>query len=203
VLNWSILIVWFMGLSLLIALAISLSTDFSNSGEIVTSENLQTNAEKRIFVNMKDDKLNKGDFDFKEIGNYKILKQNQNLTTYGNAQINLYHTADSLAYLEIVKTGRGSTKSEASFNAKNISYYYVIQDSCINIDSFFKINDDVKIRNQSLSLNFYLPNSFSIKFDEQSLKLLNKSIIPDSKRLPRMVQAVFLMQNKELQLVSE
>ncbi len=201
-LNLSLLILWISGLAMMIALSVSLSTHFIGSGESVNKISLDSDTSKRIYIHtIKTIPEGVSTFSY-DVNNMKMYRVNNNLIPAGEIEIHLNYTTDSLPYAEIVKTSRGATRTDANQYAGNISFGYSVNDSVFNINDYYYLPENAKLRGQEVEILFYLPDGYSIVLDECALDRLDDSNLPEFDEFPAMKQAVIMMHREGPELIS-
>ncbi|HQL69663.1 MAG TPA: hypothetical protein PLA77_02455, partial [Bacteroidales bacterium] len=137
-----------------------------------------------------------------DVNNMKMYRVNNNLIPAGEIEIHLNYTTDSLPYAEIVKTSRGATRTDANQYAGNISFGYSVNDSVFNINDYYYLPENAKLRGQEVEILFYLPDGYSIVLDECALDRLDDSNLPEFDEFPAMKQAVIMMHREGPELIS-
>ena len=91
--------------------------------------------------------------------------QNHSVIYSNNIRFNVYKSADSTTYLEIVRKARGKKATEARNSAENINYSYSFSNNNLVLNDFLLTDVKNKFRNQEVIINLYVPEGLHFKTD--------------------------------------
>jgi phage shock protein PspC (stress-responsive transcriptional regulator)/tetrahydromethanopterin S-methyltransferase subunit G len=91
--------------------------------------------------------------------------QNRAVIYSNNIRFNVYKSADSTTYIEIVRKARGKKATEARNSAENINYSYSFSNNNLVLNDFLLTDVKNKFRNQEVIINLYVPEGLHFKTD--------------------------------------
>ncbi|MEO8759556.1 MAG: PspC domain-containing protein [Bacteroidia bacterium] len=173
-LNLSAGVLWFVGLTLCLCLAVNVLNDFSDDTQLKKQLDVHFINSDTLYV-----KANNGyektetDVDF-EWGNELWLINNtkQPSIWWGKPSVKIITSENDSVSVFVVRTAAGKQKTEASLRAKNINYNAAQQDSVLLLDNLFSFTNIDKYRNQEVEVLIKLPKNKVIYLDNSLKKLL-------------------------------
>lgn len=172
-------IVWLIGFLLLLYVGIRTGSDFNKTAKV--RENFNVIQKDTLYLKMHETPINSleiNESDNDEEGEENYRRHNRGDNDYligetkgsryllGNAQLNIIKSQTDKIQIVVVKEAKGSSKVVASDRAKNISYLINQQDSLIEFDNLFKVNNADKFRVQDLLIIVKLPVGKVIYLDK-------------------------------------
>lgn len=203
ILNLSMFILWLVGLSMLIALSISMSSHFVSSNDVVLKNIVIADSAKTIHVNTLS---NMGEDDFMEhvfIENLRLVKVNNAVKAAGQVEVSVHASTDSIAYFEVQKCSRGENRSQAGKNASMIRYRFAVQDSLITLDEYFFLPDGFKLRGQEVEIGICIPVGTKLVLDKNTMPLIEDTESVGNIDFDELQSGTFLMTPQGLILVAE
>lgn len=91
--------------------------------------------------------------------------QNHSVIYSNNIRFNVYKSADTTTYLEIVRKARGKKATEARNSAEKINYSYSFSNNNLVLNDFLLTDVKNKFRNQEVIINLYVPEGMHFKTD--------------------------------------
>jgi phage shock protein PspC (stress-responsive transcriptional regulator) len=169
---------WAVGLALLIYVGYIVSDEFRERAKSKQTVYLSQPASNTIYIKVKRD-YDYADFDIeKRHRNYRnwtkegydVLDSNGTTVLVGYPEFNIRESANDSFYVVINKYARGADRKLALDNAKQISYTVSQTDSLIELQPFFEIKENQKIRAQHVDVILHVPKGKMI--------YMNKSVRP-------------------------
>ncbi|MGE0077753.1 MAG: PspC domain-containing protein [Bacteroidales bacterium] len=102
-----------------------------------------------------------------------LTTQNGKKTISGKPNLIIEKSDEQCPNITLIKKARGGNKTLAKQNASEIIYNYTIQDSTITIDPTYTLPNNIKWKNQDITLILNLPLGSSVYLDSTVLDLLD------------------------------
>ena len=157
---------WIFGI---VNLAIIGGNQFKNFKEkadnYTIAANLDSTVKDVIYINNRNNELTHDDdaivikdIYFSNVDDYTVL--------YGKPQI-IFEKSETSSYELIIKRqAKDKTKKGAFKATENISYNWNLQDSILHLDRYFNINNDIKWKDQQLTIFIKIPVDKKICLDD-------------------------------------
>ncbi len=163
--KYTLLALWLIAISVLIALGLKQATEFAYDGKSVQKEiiNIQPNDTLKIKFKYNDyfakDILRQNEYSFTQ-------DENNNQLIYSN-EINFHivKTDEKMPYLQIERQAQGKSSVDARNRADAIKYAYVIEGNTIILDNYLLTQKANKYRDQKVEIYLYVPDGLHIKPD--------------------------------------
>jgi phage shock protein PspC (stress-responsive transcriptional regulator) len=153
---------WIIGLGICIYIGVRVGTSFKEKTSNKSTEDIFIPKSQTLWIKASS-------FDVAEVdevdqeGNYHV----------SNVHLDIRSAApDSTFKLQIIKSSRGYTESQASLNLKKIMYKYLISDSIITFSNHYTLQKGDVFRDQSVMLKLLIPEGGKIHLSESVLELL-------------------------------
>lgn len=160
----------------LVNLAIISASQFKNYKEkadtYTIATNLDSSSEDIVYLQSRNNVIEHSD-DAIQLNNIYLSAKNDYTLLYGKPEIKIEKSETSNYEIIIKKEAKSRTKKDAFKAAENISYKWNLQDSVIHIDRFFKIDNDIKWRNQKVTIYIKIPVGKKIAIDEYTYEYAN------------------------------
>ncbi len=182
--NLSAGIIWLVGFVMLLYVGVRTGSDFNKTAKVrenitVAPHNMLVLKMHKMPVNFHEinesDADEEGERDYnkysKRHNDYMIGTNNGMKYLLGHAKLNIIKSQTDQITLVVVKEAKGADKRAATERAKNISYQISQNDSIIEFDNLFKVNNADKFRVQDISVILKLPVGKVVYLD-QSLENL-------------------------------
>ena len=101
------------------------------------------------------------------------LKLDTDNNVYQHPLVYVYPSNDEKTYIEIEKTGRGATTSEATETLNAIQYQLVVKDSLVIFDPYYYLDRATKWKMPEVTIRVYIPENQKIYVDESMKELIN------------------------------
>jgi phage shock protein PspC (stress-responsive transcriptional regulator) len=159
----SLLVLWIIAVSCLIALSLQQLVDFNEKAYVTKINELPITKNDTLFLEMsKNSKYTKLTYrDLFKSDEFKVLRDNnQNQLIYGsNIRLIVRSTNDSLATISVEKSSRGKSYELAKERAENVKYGYNFENNTLQLDPYFTTDMAYKIREQSIEVIVTLPKN--------------------------------------------
>lgn len=108
-----------------------------------------------------------------ELDEYRLTKVNGRTYITGKPSLTIEKGGNEKPELIFVRKARGGTALSAEMTAKSIKYNYVLNDSVLNLDSYFTVPSGEKWKLQELSITLKIPEDYKIFIDSSVEDILN------------------------------
>ena len=160
-------IITFVGLVNLVVASVRIGLQFQDHGRV--ENKIALSGHQQYYLQMNQDSISikyAEDYD----ANWIIY---ENIHTFNNVDVDIRQTEQELPYLLIRTESSGESRKDARNRAEEIHYEVVVEDSVIKIPSYFAIPINAKFRGQWIYVNLYLPEGYSVYFDESLAEYLD------------------------------
>jgi phage shock protein PspC (stress-responsive transcriptional regulator) len=163
--KYTLLAVWLIAIAILVTLGVNQASEVAYNGKTVTRETINMNPADTLFV-----KFRSNDYYSKhneEIGNFRIVEDSvSHKFIYSNdISIEVFKTDEKLPYIQIEKSAKGKSISEAKKRAEKINFRYKIQGNRLVFDNYFLTDLENKFRGQDIEIYLYLPEGTLLQPD--------------------------------------
>lgn len=173
IIGLSCLALWIFSIINLGIIAVNQFKNFNEKADTYTvSTNLDSTSEDTIYLSNINNELshNKDVLKIEDI--YLASKDSYNLL-YGKPEIRFEKSETSNYEIIIRKHAKSKTKKDAFKSVENISFKWVLQDSTLHIDRFFKINNNIKWKSQKVTIYIKIPVGKRIVIDDYTYEHAN------------------------------
>lgn len=168
----SLLILWGVALSCLIALSLQQLVDFNEEAYITKVNELKISKNDTLYLEMsKNSKYTKLTYrDLFKSDTYKVFRDSdQNQLIYGsNIRLIVRSTNDSLGTISIEKSSLGKTYELAKERAENVQYGYRFENHTLKLEPYFTTDISHKIRGQGIEVIVTLPKEAVLYADKNT-----------------------------------
>ena len=163
--KYTLLALWIIAISLVIALGIKQASAFAMDGRVVKKETLTLAAKDTLLVKFKHN-----DFFAKDIydrSEFKITTDstNNDIIYSNEVRFRIKKSNENFSYIQIEKEAKGKSFSEARKNADQIRYEYKIIGNQLVFDNYLLTDLKNKFRNQEVEITLFLTEGTVFKVD--------------------------------------
>jgi phage shock protein PspC (stress-responsive transcriptional regulator) len=166
---------WIIGIMLMCYSGYKLSYEFKSKNE--HTEIVSLNSSVGDTLNLYVSK------DFSDMSNRKrhrnrgeiteLLEIDDNIIYNGSVELKIEQADQDSFKIEVIRSSRGKTKSNAAEYAKDIDYSYKISGDNITFDQYLTTDITNSIRGQRVEITIYVPQGKSIYFSEDMLRIIH------------------------------
>ncbi|HRX32233.1 MAG TPA: PspC domain-containing protein [Tenuifilaceae bacterium] len=142
----------------------------------VSLNELKVNSTKTLYLKSSSvvhvDSLNR--YDAVSLYNIKVYKDDNKYMLVGKPRLIIEKTSGSEPQLIITKFSRGFSTKNARENASKIDYEYAINDTIVNFDNLFIVQNPAVWKNQHVSIEFLLPVGYKLYIDSSAVSILDQ-----------------------------
>lgn len=155
---------WILGIVLAIALAVSVSRDFSTENGVREQLSIQQPSNGRLIISTADEMLDIDDHPMFD----DHVRISEDTIVIGHIVINMEKSLDDKFSIMMGKKSRGRSSAEARDLARQIQFQISQRDSVIFLPSGFSIPRDSKYRLQRVYLTIYVPAGKEVIVDRDA-----------------------------------
>ena len=163
-----LIVLWLVSSVILTALIIRQAMDFSDRGEVTTTQALNLKTGDTLTVKMDGARFQNAEHFF---DSDLLINHDENGSPYAiykNFGIIIKNTADSTASMQMKRSARGFGSSGARAYAEEIVYEPKIENGVLTLPSSFSLGKNAKFRNQNLLITIYLPEGTTLFMDQNT-----------------------------------
>ena len=164
--KYTLLAIWIIALAIAISIGIKQATEISYDGKTVEKKTINISSKDTLYV-----KFRYNDYFAKDLNNYHrefefVQDSVNNQLIYSNdVRLHVLHTDEASPYLQIEKSARGNSFSNAKKRAEKIDYNIQIKGNHLVLDNYFLTDVKNKFRGQEVDVYLYLPEGQLFKPD--------------------------------------
>jgi len=164
--KYTLLAIWIIALAIAISIGIKQATEISYDGKTVEKKTINISSKDTLYV-----KFRYNDYFAKDLNNYHrefefVQDSANNQLIYSNdVRLHVLHTDEASPYLQIEKSARGNSFSNAKKRAEKIDYNIQIKGNHLVLDNYFLTDVKNKFRGQEVDVYLYLPEGQLFKPD--------------------------------------
>ncbi|KAF2514230.1 PspC domain-containing protein [Flavobacterium foetidum] len=163
--KYTLLAVWIIAIAILISIGIKQATEVSYDNKTVEKKSIAITPKDTLFV-----KFRYSDYYAKSLNQHREFKFVQdsagNDVIYStNVRIHVLRTDETAPYLQIEKSARGNSFTNAKKRAEKIDFKYQITGNQLILDNYFLTDVKNKFRGQEVDIYLYLPEGQLFKPD--------------------------------------
>lgn len=163
--KYTLLAVWIIAVAIAISIGIKQATEISQENKVVQKEVVAIRPTDTLFV-----KFRYNDYYAKSLNHYREFEfvqdsANNELIYSNDVRLHVLHTDEMSPYLQIEKSARGNSLSNAKKRAEKINYKLQVTGNHLILDNFFLTDVKNKFRGQEVDIYLYLPEGQLIKAD--------------------------------------
>lgn len=163
--KYTLLALWIIAISLVIALGIKQASAFAMDGRVVKKETLTLAVKDTLLVKFKHN-----DFFAKDIydrSEFKITTDstNNDIIYSNEVRFRIKKSNENYSYIQIEKEAKGKSFSEARKNANQINYHYKVIGNQLIFDNYLLTELRNKYRNQRVEIILFLTEGTVFKVD--------------------------------------
>jgi phage shock protein PspC (stress-responsive transcriptional regulator) len=104
---------------------------------------------------------------------WDLIDINNGTITWGDAELDVKESPDSLYHLEVLHRANGASVKEALHRAKNIRSAHMLKDSLLTLSPTFTTELDDKLRGQEVSFIVRVPQGASVRFERGTARIIH------------------------------
>ncbi|MCP2029529.1 phage shock protein PspC (stress-responsive transcriptional regulator) [Flavobacterium sp. HSC-32F16] len=163
--KYTLLAVWIIAIAILISIGIKQATEISHDNKIIEKKVLSIQPTDTLFVKFK-----YSDYYAKSLNHYRDFEfvqdsANNELIYSNDVRLHVLHTDEPAPFIQIEKSARGNSFTNAKKRAEKINYKFEINGNHLILDNYFLTDIKNKFRGQEVDIYLYLPEGQLLKPD--------------------------------------
>jgi phage shock protein PspC (stress-responsive transcriptional regulator) len=164
--KYTLLAIWIIAIAIAISIGIKQATEISYDNKSVEKKAINITAKDTLYV-----KFRYNDYYAKDLGHHNrdfefVQDSANNELIYSNdVRLHVLHTDETAPYIQIEKSARGNSFTNAKKRAEKINYNIDIKGNYLILDNYFLTDVKNKFRGQEVDIYLYLPEGQLFKPD--------------------------------------
>ncbi|QLC67617.1 PspC domain-containing protein [Flavobacterium sp. LPB0248] len=163
--KYTLLALWIISIAILTSIGIKQATEISYDNKIVEKKVLAIKPTDTLFIKFK-----YNDYYTKSLNHYREFEfvqdsANNELIYSNDVRLHVLHTDESAPFIQIEKSARGNSFTNAKKRAEKINYKFQISGNHLILDNYFLTDVKNKFRGQEVDIYLYLPEGQLVKPD--------------------------------------
>jgi len=171
--KYTLLALWIISIAILTSIGIKQATEISYDNKIVEKKEVIIRPEDTLFVKFK-----YSDYYAKSLNHYREFEfvqdsANNELIYSNDVRLHVLHTDEPTVFVQIEKSARGNSFTNAKKRAEKIQYKFQIIGNHLILDNYFLTDVKNKFRGQEVDIYIYLPEGQLFKPDASARDYFN------------------------------
>jgi len=163
--KYTLLALWIISIAILTSIGIKQATEISYDNKIVEKKVLAVKPADTLYIKFK-----YNDYYTKSLNHYREFEfvqdsANNELIYSNDVRLHVLHTDESDPFIQIEKSARGNSFTNAKKRAEKINYKFQISGNHLILDNYFLTDVKNKFRGQEVDIYLYLPEGQLVKPD--------------------------------------
>jgi phage shock protein PspC (stress-responsive transcriptional regulator) len=164
--KYTLLAIWIIAVAIAISIGIKQATEISYDNKAVEKKTINISPKDTLYV-----KFRYNDYYAKDLNHHHrdfefVQDSANNALIYSNdVRLHVLHTDEAAPYLQIEKSARGNSFTNAKKRAEKINYNIDIKGNYLILDNYFLTDVKNKFRGQEVDVYLYLPEGQLFKPD--------------------------------------
>ncbi|WP_163399018.1 PspC domain-containing protein [Flavobacterium fluviatile] len=163
--KYTLLAVWIIAVAIAISIGIKQATEISYDNKTVEKKTINISPKDTLYV-----KFRYNDYYAKDLNHHRDFEfvqdsANNDLIYSNDVRLHVLHTDEAVPYLQIEKSARGNSFTNAKKRAEKINYNIAVKGNYLILDNYFLTDVKNKFRGQEVDVYLYLPEGQLFKPD--------------------------------------
>ncbi|MFD2939817.1 PspC domain-containing protein [Flavobacterium notoginsengisoli] len=163
--KYTLLAVWIISIAILASIGIKQATEISHDNKVIEKKTINIKTTDTLYVKFK-----YSDYYTKSLNHYREFEfvqdsANNELIYSNDVRLHVLHTDQTVPFLQIEKSARGNSFTNAKKRAEKINYKFQVNGNQLILDNFFLTDVKNKFRGQEVDIYLYLPEGQLFKPD--------------------------------------
>ena len=187
------LIIWLIALSGLASVGIFEGVNYSESARITTTHSLKNLNSDTLYLSMNNEPaiFNNIGFVRFEVDNEGLYRDPETGIIYGKPNLYIERSESGEVELEVLKKSRGRSSQQAWEHARELEYYWDIQDSLLLFNHYFELPEKQRWRAPYLNLTLKIPEGKVIFLDNELIQIIDGIETPEYRRSYELVGKIW------------
>ncbi|AOC95437.1 DNA-binding transcriptional activator PspC [Flavobacterium anhuiense] len=163
--KYTLLALWIISIAILTSIGIKQATEISYDNKVVEKKVLAIKPTDTLYIKFK-----YNDYYTKSLNHYREFEfvqdsANNELIYSNDVRLHVLHTDESTPFIQIEKSARGNSFTNAKKRAEKINYKFQVNGNQLLLDNYFLTDVKNKFRGQEVDIYLYVPEGQLIKPD--------------------------------------
>lgn len=163
--KYTLLALWIISIAILTSIGIKQATEISYDNKVVEKKVLAIKPTDTLYIKFK-----YNDYYTKSLNHYREFEfvqdsANNELIYSNDVRLHVLHTDESAPFMQIEKSARGNSFTNAKKRAEKINYKFQVNGNHLILDNYFLTDVKNKFRGQEVDIYLYVPDGQLIKPD--------------------------------------
>lgn len=163
--KYTLLALWIISIAILTSIGIKQATEISYDNKVVEKKVLAIKPTDTLFIKFK-----YNDYYTKSLNHYREFEfvqdsANNDLIYSNDVRLHVLHTDESAPFMQIEKSARGNSFTNAKKRAEKINYKFQVNGNHLILDNYFLTDVKNKFRGQEVDIYLYVPEGQLVKPD--------------------------------------
>ncbi|MXO06137.1 PspC domain-containing protein [Flavobacterium sp. HBTb2-11-1] len=163
--KYTLLALWIISIAILTSIGIKQATEISYDNKVVEKKVLAIKPTDTLYIKFK-----YNDYYTKSLNHYREFEfvqdsANNDLIYSNDVRLHVLHTDESAPFMQIEKSARGNSFTNAKKRAEKITYKFQVSGNHLILDNYFLTDVKNKFRGQEVDIYLYVPEGQLIKPD--------------------------------------
>jgi len=163
--KYTLLALWIISIAILTSIGIKQATEISYDNKVVEKKVLAIKPTDTLYIKFK-----YNDYYTKSLNHYREFEfvqdsANNDLIYSNDVRLHVLHTDESAPFMQIEKSARGNSFTNAKKRAEKINYKFQVNGNHLILDNYFLTDVKNKFRGQEVDIYLYVPEGQLIKPD--------------------------------------
>jgi len=163
--KYTLLAIWIIAIAILVSIGIKQATEISHDNKIIEKRSFSIKPTDTLYV-----KFRYSDYYAKSLNHYREFEfvqdsANNELIYSNDVRLHVLHTDEASPFIQIEKSARGNSFTNAKKRAEKITYKFQINGNHLILDNYFLTDVKNKFRGQEVDIYLYLPEGQLLKPD--------------------------------------
>lgn len=163
--KYTLLAIWIIAVAIAISIGIKQATEISYDNKTVEKKEIGISKNDTLYVKFRYNDYYAKDLDHHREFEFVQDSANTQLIYSNDVHLHVLYTDEANAYLQIEKSARGNSFTNAKQRAEKINYKFQINGNHLVLDNYFLTDVKNKFRGQEVDVYLYLPQGQLFKPD--------------------------------------
>lgn len=155
--KYTLLAVWIISIAILTSIGIKQATEISYDNKVVEKKLFGIKSTDTLYIKFK-----YSDYYAKSLNHYREFEfvqdsANNELIYSNDVRLHILHTDETVPFIQIEKSARGNSFTNAKKRAEKINYKFQISGNHLILDNYFLTDVKNKFRGQEVDIYLYVP----------------------------------------------
>ena len=163
--KYTLLAIWIISIAILASIGIKQATEVSYDNKVVEKKEIAIRPQDTLFIKFKHSDYYAKSLNQRREFEFVQDSANNELIYSNDVGLHILHTDEAAPFVQIEKSARGNSFTNAKKRAEKINYKFQIVGNHLILDNYFLTDVKNKFRGQEVDIYIYLPEGQLVKPD--------------------------------------